>query len=147
MNQAVGRETWLGRCLGRIARALDRHAEALRVAAALLGLVLAAIVVFSTLSPLALRPMLTSDADVERFLAFAGVAGCFVFAAPKRWLLILGLAVVLGAGLEAAQNLRPDRHGLWHDLDWKAAGACFGTALALASHALLRRLARPERRD
>lgn len=141
MNEAVRRESRPWRGLPRLARALDRHGEALRLAAMLLGAALTLIVIYSTLSPLDLRPMLTSDPDIERFLAFAGLAGCFVFAAPRHWLLVLVLVLLLGAGLELAQTLRPDRHGLWHDYDWKAAGACAGAASSLLAHWLLRRLA------
>lgn len=128
----------LWRGVARLVRGLDRHGETLRVAAAVLGAMLAIVVVYSTLSPLALRPVLTRDADIERFLAFMGLAGCFTFATPRRWPVILLLAILLGAGLEIAQTLRPDRHGLWHDYAWKTAGACFGTTLALAAHRLLR---------
>lgn len=140
MSEAV-RDTRVWRGLARLVRFLDRSGEAVRVGSAVTGALLLLVVIYSTLSPLALRPILTADADVERFLAFMGLAGCFVFAAPKRWPLILMLALLLGAGLEIAQTLRPDRHGLLHDYEWKAAGACFGTALALALHRLLRVLA------
>lgn len=138
MNQAVPRASWPWRALARLLRLFDRHGEALRVAATWLGATLVVVVIFATLSPLALRPILTRDADLERFLAFAGLASCFVFAAPRRWLPILAFLILFGGALEAAQNLRPDRHGLWHDFDWKAAGACVGAALALTAHRLLR---------
>jgi hypothetical protein len=137
MSEAI-RETRFRRNMTRLVRFLDRRGDAIRVGAALIGALLLLIVVYSTLSPLDLRPILTRDPDIERFLAFMGLAGCFVFAAPQRWLLILTLALLLGGGLEIAQTMRPDRHGLFHDYEWKAAGACLGTALTLTLHHLLR---------
>lgn len=138
VNEAVRRNAWFWRPLARLDRALDRHGETLRTAATWLGAALVVVVIFATLSPLALRPILTRSADLERFLAFAALGSCFVFAVPRRWLPILAFLVLFGGALEAAQNLRPDRHGLWHDFDWKAAGACVGAASALAAHRLLR---------
>lgn len=138
VHETVRRDGSFWRVLARLGGALDRHGETLRVGAIWLGAALIVIVIFATLSPLAFRPVLTRSADLERFLAFAGVAACFVFAAPRRWLPILAFLVLFGGALEAAQNLRPDRHGLWHDFDWKAAGACAGAAAALTAHRLLR---------
>jgi len=140
MSEAV-RETRSRRRFAWLIRLLDRHGDTIRIAAALTGALLLLVVVYSTFSPLASRPILTRDPDIERFLAFMGLAGSFVFAAPRRWPLILALVLLLGAGLEIAQTMRPDRHGHLHDYEWKAAGSCFGTALALAFHRLLRVLA------
>jgi hypothetical protein len=98
---------------------------------------LLAIAVF-TLSPLGLRPRLPMDPDLERALAF-GLAGyLFAFAYPKNLSLAVALVMIGVFGLEALQELRPDRHAHLHDALIKAAGASVGLGLGWLTAQLFR---------
>lgn len=109
----------------------------LRTAAAIVGVIVLLVIVFATLSPLDMRPESGEPANVERFAAFAALSGAFVLARPRRWLLILLLAVFVAAILEVAQNMLPDRHGRFVDFCVKAAGAGGGLLAGLcADHAI-----------
>lgn len=82
----------------------------------------------ATLSPIALRPRLPMDLDLERSLAYFVVGLLFALAYPRQiWLAVL--VVMIGTiSLEVLQELRPDRHGRLHDALVKAAGAIIGIA-------------------
>jgi VanZ family protein len=102
------------------------------------GWLLAAIIAFSTLSPLHLRPK-TGHPDLERFAAFFLAGVCFAIAYPRyrRW---IALSVVVGAALlEAGQLLVPGRDAHVHDAVVKAAGGLIGVALATLAERQLSR--------
>ncbi len=112
-----------------------------RIAFVMAWLVLA-LIVFSTLSPIGLRPRLGMFVHVERFGAFAALGFLFAVVYPRRWLTVLVVAVCLAIGLEFVQTLVSDRHARWSDLGVKMAGGVFG---ALAAHILHGQRARLER--
>jgi uncharacterized membrane protein len=90
-----------------------------------------ALIIFVTVSPLEMRPVVTADPDIERFGAFAVLGVLFGLAYPRR-LVIDASFVVLAAGvLEAIQLVTRDRHGHLADAFVKAAGGAFGVAVAL----------------
>jgi hypothetical protein len=101
-----------------------------------LGWLALAIIVFSTLSPLHLRPR-TGHPDLERFAAFLLAAGCFAWADPPRWRGVLVAVVAVAAGLEAAQLLVPGRDAHVHDAMVKAAGGVAGVILAVLGSKLV----------
>ncbi|GGC67821.1 antibiotic resistance protein VanZ [Chelatococcus reniformis] len=83
-------------------------------------------IVFVTLAPIQLRPVVSSSPALERLCAFGLVGLAFGVAYPKhRLILLLGIVVVAG-GLEAAQNLTFSRHGRLPDLEIKGIGALIG---------------------
>jgi VanZ family protein len=90
-----------------------------------------AVLVFVTISPLGMRPVVTANPNIERFAAFAIVGLLFGFAYPTR-LALDTLFIVIAAGtLEALQLITPDRHGHVADALVKAAGGTSGVMLAL----------------
>jgi VanZ family protein len=99
-------------------------------------------IIFATLSPNHLRPVLTQSEPVlvvlaERFGAFALLGCLFVLSYPNRVLFVC--AVVFGAAiaLEFAQIFIPDRDARLIDVAEKLAG---GGAGLLAGQWMLRRL-------
>jgi hypothetical protein len=90
-----------------------------------------ALIIFVTVSPQEMRPVVTTDPNIERFGAFAVLGVLFGLAYPRR-LVIDASFVVLAAGvLEAIQLVTRDRHGHLADAFVKAAGGAFGVAVAL----------------
>ena len=73
-------------------------------------LLLVAVAVF-TLCPIALRPVTSAPADLERALAFALIGGAFCLGYPKHRLAVVLSVIGLVGLLEATQNLVPGRHG------------------------------------
>lgn len=104
--------------------------------AVVLGWLALAAIVFSTLSPLHLRPR-TGHPDLERFAAFFLAGACFAWAYPRRWRLVLFAVVVVAGLLEAAQLLVPGRDAHVHDAVIKAVGGAAGVALAALGAATL----------
>jgi VanZ family protein len=100
------------------------------VRAQILAWGLLAAVAAVTLSPIAFRPETPAPADLERFLACAAVGGAFSIGYPKRWGLMLAVALGAAGVLEVAQNFVPSRHGQFHDASVKAIGAGVGFAVA-----------------
>jgi VanZ like protein len=89
------------------------------------------LIIFVTVSPQEMRPVVTTDPNIERFAAFAVLGVLFGLAYPRR-LVIDASFVVLAAGvLEAIQLVTRDRHGHLADAFVKAAGGAFGVAMAL----------------
>lgn len=88
-------------------------------------MVLAALVI-ATLGPVGIRPSLGLPLKVERFLGFAIVAALFVWAYPRRWIVILVLSVAVAIGLEALQLVVPGRDASPIDAIAKIAGAMSG---------------------
>ncbi len=109
-----------------------------RIAIVMAWLVLA-VIVFSTLSPIGLRPRLGVFVHVERFGAFAALGFLFAVVYPRRWLAVLVAVACLAIGLEFVQTLISDRHARWSDLAVKLAGGVFGV---LCAHVLQSQLAR-----
>jgi hypothetical protein len=93
-------------------------------------LLLAAVAVF-TLCPIALRPVTSAPADLERALAFALIGGAFCLGYPKHRLAVVLFVIGLAGLLETTQNLVPGRHGQLRDLTVKVFSALIG-ALAAA---------------
>jgi VanZ family protein len=82
-----------------------------------------------TLSPLRLRPIVTTDPTFERFFSFAMLGILFAIGYPRRLRLAAFIVVAAAVGLEVAQHLTPDRHGELPDFLEKAAGGLCGVAL------------------
>jgi VanZ family protein len=102
----------------------------------------AAFIIFVTVAPLRFKPRLPSRSrtrshiNIERSLAFAGMAFLFVVGfADHR--MIVGASCVAAAGLsELLQLAAPSRHARWNDAIAKALGAAGGYACGLAFLAL-----------
>jgi hypothetical protein len=95
-----------------------------------------AFIVFSTLSPIGLRPHL-AGAGVERFSAFSLAGLLFGLAYPRRLWWVLVIVLGSAAGLEVLQHLTPDRHGEVRDAVVKSLGGTFGISCSLAVNWLL----------
>ncbi|WP_238182023.1 hypothetical protein [Methylobacterium trifolii] len=100
--------------------------------------IIAAVLVFVTLSPIGLRPAV-APADLERAVAYAGFGLLVVLAYPRQWWLGLAAAVLLAGALEYGQGLTASRHGRLADFLVKAGAAAAG---ALFAHALVTAAAR-----
>lgn len=103
---------------------------------------LVAVVAFSTLAPIGLRPMTMAPANLERFVAFAVIGAVFCLGYPKHRFVVLVLLFGIVGLLEVAQTLVPSRHGRVPDGMVKASGAVLGVAFA----AFLARTKRPSER-
>jgi VanZ family protein len=90
-----------------------------------------ALIVFLTLSPLDMRPVVTADPNIERFVAFALVGLLFGLAYPRRLVVDASFVMIAAGVLEAFQLMIRDRHGHIADAFVKAAGGVFGVAMAL----------------
>lgn len=118
----------------------------LRACARLSGWCLAAFIVYSTLSPIGLRPESGAPPDIERFGAFFVLSLAFALGYPRsrqRVALALMLAAVL---LELAQGLSPSRHGRPADAAFKVLGAGSGALVAWAWDVFRSYLGRSARR-
>lgn len=105
--------------------------------------ILVAALVFVTLAPIGMRPVLVESANLERAVAYALMGLMLTLAYPRHWLWALVAGVVLAGVLEAAQGLTASRHGRVLDFSVKAVAACVG---ALAAQAALLVHSRWERR-
>lgn len=118
---------------------------AMRFVAQMAAWALLSFVIFSTLSPIELRPE-TGHVTLERFGAYALIGAAFTFGYPKQWTIVtLGL-VAAASVLEALQNLEPFRHGRWLDLSVKTAGVLAGVVaglIAVRAVAQIVRIGRP----
>jgi hypothetical protein len=92
-------------------------------------------IVIVTLSPISLRPVVTSDPLYERFAAFAGTGLLFGLGYPHRRVSTFMLVLCAIVVLEALQIVTPDRHAGLTDVFEKAAGGITGLVL---SNGLLR---------
>ena len=87
---------------------------------------LIAAIVFSTLGPIQDRPRLSSDPQLERFIAFLALGFVFGLAYPHRRVQV-AIGVLLSAfGLEVAQRFTTDRHGELRDALAKVLGGLVG---------------------
>jgi VanZ family protein len=93
---------------------------------------LLAFIVFSTISPVRLRPTLHIASGVEHLAAFAVLGATFCIGYPRQTaiicLIVLGCAVLL----ELVQLLTPDRHARLHDAVKKMGGGIAGIATSRA---------------
>jgi hypothetical protein len=97
-----------------------------------------AIVVALTLGPVSVRA-LSPFAGWDRPLAYAVIGFLLILSFPRhRWRAMAGVLVLI-AGLEAAQELLPDRHGRLIDAVEKSIGAGLGAAAASGALWALRR--------
>lgn len=95
-----------------------------------------AFIVFSTVSPIHLRPHDFLPVDVDRALAFALMAFLFVLAYPQHMLLCAVLVIASAGAIELLQLLSPTRHAELHDVVVKALGALAGVLAAGAVNSL-----------
>jgi hypothetical protein len=86
-------------------------------------------IVFSTLSPIWLRPESGLPANDERFAAFLLLSFLFTLAYPHRLLRVLLIVAVAATALEVLQWLIPTRDARLHDLIVKLAGGGLGAGL------------------
>jgi VanZ family protein len=95
-------------------------------------------IIFVTVSPIGLRPHDLLPVNVDRALAFTGMAALFVLAYPRHWIWV-GFALVIGAGaIELLQELSPTRHAHIDDAMVKAAGASIGIVIGWVVNQMLR---------
>jgi len=93
----------------------------------------------ATLSPISIRPSLPVDVDLERGLAFCLAGFSFALAYPKKIWLAAVITITGIIGLEALQELRPDRHGRVDDALIKVVGGSVGLGGGWMSAKLLGR--------
>lgn len=111
----------------------------LRWIATVIGWSAVAAIAFVTLAPIESRPHFPgSDPDIERFLAFLLLSGALSLAYPRRFALVIVLAIGFVIGLEAAQFFEPTRHGRPHDAIVKVLGVMAGGALAFLTDKIVR---------
>jgi hypothetical protein len=86
-------------------------------------------IIFSTLSPIWLRPESGLPANDERFAAFLLLSFVFTLAYPHRLLRVLLIVAVAATALEVLQWLIPTRDARLHDLIVKLVGGGLGAGL------------------
>ncbi len=97
-----------------------------------LAWLLVAAIVALTLSPLELRPNPEMSDRLERFIAFAVIAGVFCLGYPKHRIHIIVLVIGMIGLLEVAQKFIPGRHGrLLRDGMPKVSGTLCGAMIAI----------------
>jgi VanZ family protein len=96
-----------------------------------------AFIVYATLSPIAVRPVLAGP-QFEHFAAFALMGLAFGLAYPNRIFLVAAIVVGSAFALEALQLLTPDRHGRLLDALVKAAGGICGIGVGQLGQLFLR---------
>lgn len=104
---------------------------------------LVAALVFVTMAPIGLRPIVADSANLERATAYAFLGLVFALAYPRHRLLALLVVVTLAGVLEFGQTLTASRHGRIPDFLVKASSAAAGV---LGAHAALLLRDRAERR-
>jgi hypothetical protein len=98
-----------------------------------------ALIVFVTISPIEMRPVVTADPNTERFAAFALLGLLFGLAYPRRLAVDASFVIVAAGVLETFQLMIRDRHGHAADALVKAAGGAVGVAMALIILIMLER--------
>lgn len=93
---------------------------------------LVAALVFVTLAPIGLRPVVVEDANIERALAYALLGFLLALAYPRHWRLAVLAGIGIAAGLEFGQALTASRHGRIADFLVKASAAGLGVFAAQA---------------
>ena len=107
----------------------QRQTQIRRVALSAFTLFLA-IIVYSTLSPIQLRPN-TGHLHFERMTAYALLAGSLCLAYPRHWERVLLVTVLVAVGLEYAQTFDPGRDGRLPDAVEKIVGGIIGVLVGL----------------
>lgn len=108
----------------------------LRTLAQVAALLVLAVIIYATLSPLDLRPR-TGFVAFEREAAFALLGLALMLAFPDHaGFVVLGV-IVVAIGLELAQHLTPDRHSRLIDALQKAGGALAGCAIGYIANRFL----------
>jgi hypothetical protein len=102
--------------------------------------IVAAVLVFVTLSPIEARPVVASP-HLERAAAYAVFGFLLVLSYPRRWWLAMTASVAMAGLLELAQGLTASRHGRLFDFSVKGSAAILGVVAAQVLHALLARRA------
>src|SRR4051794_14886853 len=97
---------------------------------AILAWVALGLIIFVTLSPLGLRPVVTPNPIYERLAAYAILGVLFGLAYPSRTWMTLSILLGAAVALEGLQHLTPDRHGHLPDLIEKASGGLLGVLAA-----------------
>ncbi|HEV7322806.1 MAG TPA: VanZ family protein [Ensifer sp.] len=98
----------------------------LKRAAGLLAWVLFAVIAYSTMSPLDLRPRIGHLVHIERFGAFGLLGLLFALAYPKRLGRVLVLVLATAIGFELLQMISADRHARVTDVAVKLMGGACG---------------------
>jgi hypothetical protein len=88
-----------------------------------------AVLIVVTAGPISLRPVSGFPIPIERFLAFLSAGGLFGLAYPRHRARSILIVVAFALGLELAQHLVPQRHGLLGDALVKAAGGVLGVLI------------------
>ena len=109
----------------------------IRTLAKIASWLLAAFIVFATLSPIGLRPETGGPPSLERFAAYLLLGFGFAIGYPSRRRLIAVALVAFAVGLEVAQTLIPTRDGRLPDAIQKGFGALCGVFLSLAAERLV----------
>ncbi|HEV7309713.1 VanZ family protein [Ensifer sp.] len=98
----------------------------LKRAAGLLAWILFAVIAYSTMSPLDLRPRIGHLVHLERFGAFGLMGLLFALAYPKRLGRVLLLVLATAIGFELLQMISADRHARVTDVAVKLFGGACG---------------------
>ena len=98
--------------------------------AGILAWVVLAVIAFSTLSPIGMRPHFGAFVHLERFGAFALMGFLFALVHPRRIGLVLLCVVAAAIGLELLQTLASGRHARVLDFAVKATGGMAGVGAA-----------------
>ena len=98
----------------------------------LLAWLLLAMIAFSTLAPIGLRPETGASPNLERAAAYALFGLVFALAYPRRLWLGIGIIVVSAVGLELLQLFVATRHARPADAGFKLLGGGAGLAVGLA---------------
>ena len=88
-----------------------------------------AFILFSTVSPIDLRPHTLTTVNIDRAGAYALAGLVFVLAYPRHWKTIAVLLVVGALGFEFLQAFSPTRHARLHDALIKAFGSVAGVGI------------------
>ncbi|MEP9373404.1 VanZ family protein [Mesorhizobium sp. KR1-2] len=91
----------------------------------LLAWLVFAVIAYSTMSPLDLRPRI-GFVHIERFGAFGLLGLLFAIAYPRRLGRVLVLVLATAVGFELLQLISPDRHARLVDLAVKLLGGALG---------------------
>lgn len=89
-----------------------------------------AIIVFVTVSPISLRPHDAMPVNVDRALAFCLMAGLFVMAYPRQWVVVAVAVIGCAGAFELLQESSPTRHARFDDALVKSAGAAIGVLIS-----------------
>ena len=105
----------------------------------IVALLLFAAISFATLSPIEMRPHLTTDPNVERALAYVLFGLALALGFPNRLMQTLMAAALVAGVLELLQIVDPGRHARLRDAVLKALAGFIGIAIGHAVMAARRR--------